>query len=121
MSAAMVLSAMFLAIGGVILRTQNLVPLYLTFSTILTILVILAVAHFVNKGNRVAMHAGLVLGIISVLFNISQPSHTNAILHPTITAPFIVLVASEVLGFFVLPAVYFILYGVEMARSHRKN
>lgn len=105
---------MFLAIGGLVLRTDNLVPLSLTFSTIGTIIVILTVAHFINLGKTWAMHLGFVLGVISIVFNLFQPSHINAILHPVINVPFLVLVTSEIIGFFLLPAVYFVLYALEM-------
>lgn len=113
----MVFSAIFLAIGGTILRTEDLVPLSLTFSTAGTIILILVVAHFVNLGKKLAMHLGVALGVISIVFNVSQPTHVNAILHPVLTIPFMVLVASEILGFFLLPALYFIFYALEMGRT----
>ncbi len=121
MSIIMVLSAMFLAIGGLILRTENLVPVLLTFSTIGTIIIILVVAHFVNLGKAWAIHLGLILGIVSILFNLSQPSHINAILHPHMNYEFMVLVASEILGFFLLPAAYIIFYLVEFRKILGKN
>ena len=121
MSVIMVLSAMFLAIGSLILRTENLVPVLLTFSTIGTIIIILVVAHFVNLGKAWAIHLGLILGIVSILFNLSQPSHINAILHPHMNSEFMVLVASEILGFFLLPAAYIIIYLVEFRKILGKN
>ena len=120
LSTLMVLSAMFLAIGGLILRMENLVPVFLTFSTIGVVVAILAVAHFVNLGKHWAIHAGLILGFASIVFNLSQPSHTDAILHPVITAQFMALVVSEVLGFFLLPALYIIIYALKF-RALLKN
>ncbi len=112
---------MFLAIGGLLLRMENLVPILLTFSTIGTIILILAVAHFVNLGKKWSIHAGLALGIISIIFNFSQPTHIDAILHPLMNAQFMVLVASEVLGFFLLPAAYIIIYISKYRAIFRKD
>lgn len=121
MSVIMVLSAVFLAMGGLILRTENLVPEILTYSTVGTIALILVIAYFINAGKPWATHVGLVLGIFSILFNLSQPSHTNAILHPVMTAPFLILVASEILGFFIFPAVFIIIYMVNFRKITGKN
>ncbi len=117
----MVLSAMFLAIGGLILRMEGLVPPILTFSTIAVIIVILAMAHFINLEKKWAIHLGLLLGIFSILFNLTQPSHINAIIHPVMSAPFLLLVASEILGFFLLPAVYILIYTVDFGKITGKN
>ena len=117
----MVLSGMFLAIGGLILRLEDLVPLLLTFSTIAVIVVILAIAHFINLEKNWAIHLGLVLGIFSILFNLFQPSHINAIIHPVMSAPFLLLVASEILGFFLLPAAYILIYTVRFREITGKN
>lgn len=108
----MVLSAMFLAIGGLTLRLQNLVPLVLTFSTIGVIVMVLVVAHFVYQGKSWAFHTGIILALVSILFNLSQPSHINAILHPELTVTFMGLVVSEILGFFLLPAAYIVIYAI---------
>lgn len=121
LSSLMVFSGLFLAIGGLILRMEDLVPPILTFSTIAAIVFILAIAHFINLEKKWAIHLGLLLGIFSILFNFSQPSHINAVFHPVMSAPFLLLVASEILGFFVLPAAYIIIYTINFRKITGKS
>lgn len=110
LSALLLLSAVFLATGAMILRFQDLVPLTLTYATFVVILLILTVAHFNWHENFSAALLGIVLAAVSIVFNLLQPAHTSAILHPFGTVIFEILVVSEVSGFFLLPAVYIIYF-----------
>lgn len=106
LSAFLVLSTVFLATGAIILRWQNLVPVTLTFTTFLVIIVILAVAHFTWKENFPAATFGVILAVVSIIFNSLQPQHIDAILHPFTSTQMTILVASDLAGFYALPVLY---------------
>lgn len=110
LSAFLVTSAIFLAIGAIILRIEDLVPLSLTYSTFVAIVIILAVAYYTWKEIFSAASTGVVLATVSILLNTFQPAHTSAILHPFGTVPYTILVMSDLAGFYLLPALYIILY-----------
>ncbi len=110
LSAFLVASAVFLGFGALILRLENLVPITLTFSTFVAIVVILAVAHYTWKENFISASVGILLAVISILTNTLQPAHLSAILHPFGTASHTLLVISDVAGFYLLPAFYIVLY-----------
>lgn len=110
LSATLVLSAVFLIIGGAILRLQDLVPLILTLTTVVTVAAILLVAHFVHRGKAAWIHIGAALAVLSIVFNSLQPAHTEAILHPLGSAAYTLLVVSDIIGFYALPVLYLIVY-----------
>lgn len=110
LSSLLIASTVFLAIGAVILRIENLVPVTLTYSTFLVILGILAVAHFTWRENFITASLGAVLAVFSIVFNTMQPAHISAILHPFTSLEITVLVFSDVIGFYLLPAAYLLVY-----------
>ena len=103
-------SNLFLALGALILRLENLVPSLLTISTIAVILLIFVVAHFVWKKSFTWATIGVILAAVSIVFNTLQPQHLDAIAHPFVSLSFTVLVASDILGFYILPISYLIVY-----------
>lgn len=116
LSSLLLASTIFLALGGLILRLENLVPFTLTASTIAVILVIFLVAHFVCREKFLWTVAGLILALVSIIFNTTQPQHVDAILHPFVSVQFTVLVISDVMGFYILPAAYIALYAIYFRR-----
>ncbi len=110
LSALLVISAFFLCIGGILLRAYNLVPFYLSLSTVVVIFLIMVVAHFVWRGSFQWAFFGFTLAIISILSTLFQPAHIYVILHPIGTWWYTTLAMSELAGFIVTPAVYIILF-----------
>lgn len=110
LSILLVASTVFLAIGAMILRIDNLVPPVLTFSTFVVILAILTVAHFTWRENFIWASLGSMLAVVSIIFNSMQPQHISAILNPFTSASFTLLVVSDVAGFYLLPALYLLIY-----------
>lgn len=110
LSAFLVASTVFLATGAIILRAENLVPITLTYSTFVAIVIILSVAHYTWKEKFSAASIGIALAALSILLNTLQPAHTSAILHPFGTVAYTVLVMSDLAGFYLLPALYIVLY-----------
>lgn len=119
LSSLLLLSAAFLVIGGTILRLEGLVPLTLTASTAAVVVLILVTAHFTWRGDFMWTTVGSVLAVVSIAFNASQPQHIQAVLNPFTSAPFLILVVSEIMGFFLLPAIYLILYAVNFKKLKR--
>ncbi len=110
LSALLVASTVFLGIGALILRIENLVPPVLTFSTFVVILVILTVAHFTWHEKFLWASLGSILAVVSIIFNSLQPQHLSAILNPFTSASITALVVSDVMGFYLLPALYLLIY-----------
>lgn len=110
LSTFLVASTVFLALGAVILRVENLVPLPLTYTTSVVIVAILTVAFYTWKENFIAVTLGVILAIISIVFNTLQPAHISAILHPFGSITLTTLVITDVAGFYLFPALYVIVY-----------
>lgn len=111
LSLLLVLSAVFLGIGGLLLHLYGLVPVSLTASTIAAILLILAVAYFAWKNSFAWITFGALLAIASMVFNSILPEHIDALLHPFVSPAMTIIVVAEVLGFYALPLAYLAIYG----------
>ena len=98
--------------GAAILRFSGLVPLYLTYLTIVAAAIIFADAYYVYKGSHAAKVIGIPLGIIAMIVS-SNPAHFSALTRfgssPALSGADITMV----LGFYLLPAVYIISYILE--------
>lgn len=115
LSSLLVLSAAFLVVGGLVLRLENLVPVSLTLSTAVTVAFILLVSHFVWRRSFPWIVVGAVLGVASIVFNSLQTAHLDAILHPFSSIYMTVLVFSEIMGFYLLPAAYLAVFGMKFS------
>jgi hypothetical protein len=102
--------------GAAILRFSGLVPLYLTYLTIVAAAIIFVDAYFVYKGSHAAKSMGILLGIIAMIVS-SNPAHFSALARfgssPALSGADITMV----LGFYLLPAVYIISYVLETISS----
>lgn len=117
LSILLVCSAVSLIIGALILRVENLVPLELSFGTFLVVIVILTTAHFTWNENHKWAAFGVILAVVSIVFNSTEPQHIQALTHPFSSIPFLILVIADILGFYAFPSAYLILYVL----NYRKN
>ena len=113
LSLLMVLSALFLIAGAALLRIYSLVPFYLTLTTALAVVVILIVAHFINRGYTWAANTGIALAIISILTSALSPTHNSAVLNMFSSPLLAVLVLLEIFGFYVFPVLFLIIRAVK--------
>ena len=114
----MILAAAGLVIlaGAAILRFSGLVPLYLSYLTIVAAVIIFVDAYYVYRGSHAAKAIGIPLGIIAMIVS-SNPAHFLALARfgssPALSGADITMV----LGFYLLPVVYIISYVVEAVCS----
>ncbi len=102
--------------GAAILRFSGLVPLYLSYLTIVAAVIIFVDAYYVYRGSHAAKAIGIPLGIIAMIVS-SNPAHFLALARfgssPALSGADITMV----LGFYLLPVVYIISYVVEAVSS----
>lgn len=102
--------------GAAILRFSGLVPLYLSYLTIVAAVIIFVDAYYVYRGSHAAKAIGIPLGIIAMIVS-SNPAHFSALARfgssPALSGADITMV----LGFYLLPVVYIISYVVEAVSS----
>lgn len=106
LTAYMLLSSFFVAIGSYLLRVYSLVPVTLTYATIGSVILVLITSIFVHKGSRMAMNFGVILSVAAIISSLSSPAHLRAmteILNGTIIS---VLDVLEILGFYLFPILY---------------
>lgn len=104
-------------IGAAILRLANLVPLWLTYTTIAAALVIYLDSAMVARGSYNAVRVGVVLGVAAIIAS-TNPAHLSALRNfgssPAISGADITMV----IGFYLLPMTYFALF---LRRRRKRN
>jgi hypothetical protein len=111
-------SGVVILIGSAVLRYANLVPAFLTYSTIAAAIVVFATAFFVHRGNNYAEFLGVVLGIVSFIVT-SNPEHFAALLQFGNSAIISEADVTMVVGFYLIPLTYIVLYLRERIRDRR--
>ncbi|WP_252896784.1 hypothetical protein [Metallosphaera hakonensis] len=110
-------SAVSLALGGALLL--NLVPSFLTVSTYMVTLVLISLAYLIERGVTWAINVGVILGILAILASTLSGAHIVALeefgTNPRITSLDVLML----LGFYVFPGSYVILWTKE-ALTRRK-
>lgn len=116
LSTILLMSTVFLMTGAIILRLENLVPPILTLGTIATIVVILVTAHFTWRNSFGWSAIGVVLAIVSIVFNSTEPQHLQAMKQAFSSTTFLILIIAEIMAFYVLPAIYLTIYGMSYSK-----
>lgn len=110
--------AVVMIIGGYILRVNSLVPLWLTIATYASVVVIVLVAYFVLTGNKRAQLLGFILGFVAMAIS-TNPAHIKALTEFGSTVPLSEADITMILGFYLLPVIYIVKYGVSL-KAKRK-
>lgn len=109
-AALLVLSAISLSIGGYSLYAGRLVPIILTYLTIIAIVIIMALATaMIFYDKRYLKTIGLLMAVISIISSIN-PSHLSALTKFGNSFYLSVADITMITGFFLFPAIYIILF-----------
>ena len=99
------LSILFIVIGTVDLRIFSLVPLYLTYLSIIAVIIGFIDLYYVFHEVVIAIKIGVLLAVIAILSSI-QPAHFTAILQFGYSIPLDLADISLIFGFIIFPLVY---------------
>ncbi len=102
-------AAVTILIGAAILRAASLVPIYLTYLTVAAAIIVIADAAFVKMGSEKAAWIGVALGIAAIIAS-TNPSHVTALERFGSTLALTGADITMLLGFYIFPAAYFILF-----------
>lgn len=122
LSLFLIFSGVTIIIGAAVLRVENLVPDYLTYSTLIASVIIFLNAYFLYNGNRKAKFAGVALGVIAIAVS-SNPSHFTALAGFGQSFALSIADAMMVLGFYMFPVLYisvFILGTIKRKENRRE-
>ena len=103
------LSILLIIIGTVDLRMFLLMPLYLTYLSVLAIIVGFIDLYYIFQGVVVAIKGGVLLAIAAILSSL-QPAHLSAILQFGQSIPLFIADLSLIFGFIIFPSIYIISY-----------
>jgi hypothetical protein len=95
------------------------VPLGLTISTYVVILVLLVLTYLVERGNRIAEGIGALMGVLAIVSSSLSQAHLSALLQFGSDLHLSLLDVLMVLGFYVFPATYLVLYARERFRERK--
>ncbi len=103
------LSILLITIGTVDLRVFSLVPLYLTYLSVLAIIAGFIDLYYIFQNVLIAIKAGVLLAIAAILSSV-QPAHLSAILQFGQSVPLSIADLSLIFGFIIFPSIYIISY-----------
>ncbi|MCL4348404.1 MAG: hypothetical protein M1159_04825 [Candidatus Thermoplasmatota archaeon] len=106
---SLTLSILLIIIGTADLRMFALVPLYLTYLSILAIVIGLIDLYYVFQDVAIAVKIGVLLAIAAILSSL-EPAHFSAILQFGKSLSLSIADISLIFGFIVFPLVYIISY-----------
>ncbi len=106
---SLTLSILLIIIGTADLRMFALVPLYLTYLSILAIAIGLIDLYYVFQDVAIAVRIGVLLAIAAILSSLG-PAHFSAILQFGKSLSLSIADISLIFGFIVFPLVYIISY-----------
>jgi len=119
-SSLLFIDAIVTSIGGYILRINNMVPFSLTIATYASVVVIVAVAFFVLKGNSKARITGFILGFVAIAIS-TNPAHMSALTRFGSTVSLSEADITMILAFYILPVIYIIKYVTIFKRNGKPD
>ena len=108
LSLLLVASAVSLSVGGYLLYVYSLVPPVLVETTLVAIIVLFILAHFVYRGRMLAINLSTILGIVALFIPFSTPAHIGVIEEIGSGGLISLLGVLQILGFVVFPLIYII-------------
>ena len=108
LSLLLVASAVSLSVGGYLLYVNALVPPILVETTLVAIVVLFVLAHFVFRGKMIAINVATILGIVALLIPFSTPAHVGVLEEIGSGGLISLLAVLQILGFIVFPVIYII-------------
>ncbi|MDG6996093.1 MAG: hypothetical protein JRN52_09220 [Nitrososphaerota archaeon] len=109
LSLLLVASAVSLSVGGYLLYVYSLVPPVLVETTLVAIIVLFILAHFVYRGRMLAINLSTILGIVALFIPFSTPAHIGVIEEIGSGGLIGLLGVLQILGFVVFPLIYIII------------
>lgn len=108
-------SAICLGIGGILLF--HVVPLLISLGTLVAVIVLLLTSVAIAKGFKTGEYVGLAVSILAILGSASSTTHDNSLLKFGTSLFISVLDVLMVLGFYIFPVLYIILFAKKLKRS----
>lgn len=110
LAALLIASAVDIDAGGYVLRSQGLVPDYLTISTYVASLILVTVALLIYRStnNRESI-IGFLFAIIGVIIS-TNPAHLSALARFSSSAYIAVADVTMLVGFYILPVTYMVIF-----------
>lgn len=108
LSLLLIASAVSLAVGGYLLYAHALVPPVLVETTLVAIIVLFILAHFVYRGKMIAINLSTILGVVALFIPFSTPAHIGVIEEIGSGGLISLLGVLQILGFVVFPVIYII-------------
>ncbi|QIW25102.1 hypothetical protein EWF20_13795 [Sulfolobus sp. S-194] len=111
----MIGSAIVLSIGGILLI--NKVPLIISLGTLIAVLLFLISFLLIYKEYKAGYYLGLVLSILAILSSVTSTTHDKALLAFGSSLYISILDILMLLGFYLFPVLYIILFAKKLKRS----
>jgi len=108
-------SAISLGIGGILLL--HVVPFFISLGTLVAILLFLFSAFLVSKNYKTGEYLGLLLSVLAILASATSTTHDNSLLKFGTSLYISVLDVLMVLGFYIFPILYIVLFAKKLKRS----
>jgi hypothetical protein len=109
LSALLLASAISLALGGLLLFVNRLVPLILLDLTATAVIVITPLSFFVYRRNLIAINVSTILGFVAPTISLSTPAHIEVLFEFGRNSLLSVLALLQVLGFYAMPIAFLII------------
>jgi hypothetical protein len=105
----LLLSAIFLTVGGYLLYVNSLVPPILVETTVVAVIILYILSYFVVKGNIISINVSTALGVIAPVMSASTPAHVGVLEQIGSGGLISFLGLLQLFGFYVFPITFVIL------------
>ncbi len=109
LSGLLIASAVSLAVGGVFLYVDALVPNILVETTVVAVVILLVISYPVSKGSMLAINISTLLGIVAPIISIETPAHVGVLEQVGNGGLISFLGILQLLGFYLFPITFVIL------------
>ncbi|BFH72718.1 hypothetical protein SJAV_06620 [Sulfurisphaera javensis] len=108
-------SAISLGIGGILLF--SIVPFILSIGTIIAVSLFLISAYLIYKDVKIGYYLGFVLSLLAIISSATSTTHDKALLSFGSSFFISILNILMILGFYIFPLTYIILFAKKLKRS----
>lgn len=109
LSALLLLSAVFLSIGGYLLYVNSLVQIFLVEGTLVAVVILYILSYFVAKGNVISINISTILGVVAPIMSASTPAHIGVLEQIGSGGLISFLGLLQLFGFYIFPITFVIL------------
>ena len=108
LSVFLIASAVSLGVGSYFLYVYSLVPMLLSETTIIAVVLLLVLSYFVAKRVLIAINIATVLGVIAPIMSALTPAHVNVLSQLLEGGLIAFLGFLQLMGFYIFPITYII-------------